>query len=66
MADSDLKAILRALTAQGWSFKRGRRNHIQAISPDKSMPIVLMASTPSDLRALANIRAMLRRSGARV
>lgn len=61
--NKDLRVIIEALLDQGWRIEKGNGGHIKAYPPDKTMPIVVMASTPSDARAIKNIRAMVRRSG---
>jgi predicted RNA binding protein YcfA (HicA-like mRNA interferase family) len=55
-----LKQLLRAAEARGWRVELTRRGgHVRLVHPDG--PVVVAASTPSDFRALANLRSMLRR-----
>ena len=57
----DLKQLLRAAEARGWSVELTRRGaHVRLTHP--SGGLVVAASTPSDHRALANLKAMLRRA----
>ena len=56
-----LKQLLRAAEARGWSVELTRRGaHVRLVHP--SGGLVVAASTPSDWRALANLRAQLRRA----
>ena len=63
MAD-DLKAIRKALVAQGWTIRPGGK-HDMAYPPDKTKPAVVLPSTPSGGRRRQNLLAQLRRSGFR-
>ena len=56
----DLKQLLRAAEARGWRVELTRRGgHVRLVHPDGGL--VVAASTPSDHRALANLRAQPRR-----
>jgi len=56
----DLKQLLRAAEARGWQVELTRRGgHLRLVHPAGGL--VVAASTPSDRRALANLRAQLRR-----
>jgi len=55
--------ILTVAQAQGWFIRQGKRaGHIQAMSPDRRT-IITVSSTPSDKRAVENIRADFKRAG---
>jgi predicted RNA binding protein YcfA (HicA-like mRNA interferase family) len=55
-----LKELLRAAEARGWRVELTRRGgHVRLVHPDGA--VVVAAATPSDHRALANLRAQLRR-----
>jgi len=56
----DLKELLRAAEARGWRVDATRRGgHVRLVHPDGG--VVVASGTPSDHRALANLRAQLRR-----
>jgi len=59
----EINEMLAKVESQGWRIEKGK-NHIKAIPADKTRPIVVLAATPSDHRAVMNVRAQLRRSGA--
>jgi hypothetical protein len=57
---SDLKALLRECSKLGVPFETTNGGHIKFLCPGG---VVFAASTPSDCRAVKNIRTMLRRKG---
>jgi predicted RNA binding protein YcfA (HicA-like mRNA interferase family) len=57
-----IKTIIKALESQGWRVELGGR-HYKCFPPDKTLPMVVIAATPSDHRAWKNILGFLRRSG---
>lgn len=57
-----IKTLLKALELQGWRVVFGG-GHYRCFPPDKTKPMVVIASTPSDHRAWKNILGFLRRSG---
>ena len=57
----EAEAFLRELEAAGWTRKRGRK-HAKMLSPD-GLHVVVVPSTPSDRRALTNVRALVKRLG---
>jgi hypothetical protein len=59
----EIKALVAKLEAQGWRIEDGGK-HIKAYPPDRTKPIVTLARTPSDYRAIKNAVSQLRRSGA--
>ena len=56
--------LVDAAQAAGWSVAKTRGNHVKWASPTGA--VVFSASTPSDRRAIHNIRAMLRRKGLQI
>ena len=56
----DLKQVLRQAEAQGWRVQPTRGGHWKLTHPGGG--IVVTSSSPSDHRALANVRAQLRRA----
>ena len=61
MNKKDIRHLLKQATLQGAVVTVGRNNHHRVLCPNGA--IVVIASSPSDHRAAANIRAMLRRQG---
>jgi hypothetical protein len=57
----ELRSLLNTATDQGWEVTRGKNNHIKCVSPNGN--IVFVSSTPSDHRALENIKRDLRVNG---
>jgi predicted RNA binding protein YcfA (HicA-like mRNA interferase family) len=55
----DLKQLLRQAEARGWSLQLTNGGHWRLRHP--SGAVVVTSSSPSDGRALANLRAQLRR-----
>lgn len=60
----DLRALFRDLEQRGWSVEVTGGNHYKLKGPRGQ--IVFCPGTPSDHRALKNLKAMLRRQGAEV
>ena len=56
----DLKQQLRQAEAHGWQVTRTRNGHWRLLHPGGG--IVVMSSSPSDHRALRNMRAQMRRA----
>jgi len=59
---SDLQSLIRTAQRQGWSVQVRRGGHLAWKSPSGD-GVVFSASSPSDWRNLANVRASLRRHG---
>jgi predicted RNA binding protein YcfA (HicA-like mRNA interferase family) len=55
----DLKQLLRQAEARGWSLQPTNGGHWKLTH--RSGTVVVTGSSPGDRRALANLRAMLRR-----
>ncbi len=64
----DIKKIIKALTDEqlnpGWRVEQGGK-HLKAYPADKAQPMVTVPLTPSDHRSIKNLRAQLKRAGAR-
>lgn len=56
-----LRDIAKAAQEQGWTVAKTRNNHMKFQAP--SGAIVFTSSTPSDVRAVHNLTASLRRNG---
>lgn len=54
--------LIAAAQDQGWDVTR-KRKHLRWVPPDPHKDMVFTAVTPSDHRALKNMRAQLRKSG---
>ena len=61
MASKEIRELVRELERQGWRVEPTKGGHFRAFPPQGS-PVVL-PSTPSDRRALANTIALLRARG---
>jgi len=59
----DLKPIIKALLTQGWRVEL-KGSHYRAYPSDPTVESVTFSVTPSDHRALKNIKADLKRHGA--
>lgn len=55
-------ALIKQLERKGYTVKRSRSNHWKVYAPDGRM-VSSMAVTPTDTRALFNMRKFLRRNG---
>lgn len=65
MSSSDKKttnAILNALDAQGFTYRKTGSGHYQVRDPE-GFVIAIMAATPSDYRSIKNTLSDLRRAG---
>jgi predicted RNA binding protein YcfA (HicA-like mRNA interferase family) len=58
-----VKEVLRQAAAQGWQVQPTRSGHVRLVHPAGT--VVVTSSTPSDCRALANLKAQLRRAARR-
>jgi len=61
--DKDLRRWTIHARAAGWIVERTRCGHIRWVPPDRSKPVIVTGSTPSDHRSRMNLRADLRRHG---
>ncbi len=59
---TDLQQLVAAARKAGWSVRKRRGGHLVWQRPDGD-GLIFSASTPSDWRSLANVRASLRRAG---
>lgn len=56
-----LRDVAKAAREQGWTVEKTRNNHIKMQAPNGAL--VFASSTPSDVRAIHNLTALLRRHG---
>ncbi len=56
--------IVRQLQYQGWTVTISGGTHWRACPVDKRYPVQFFSFTPSDHRAIKNIRSQLRKAGA--
>lgn len=61
--NKELRQIKRIAEAQGWTVFRTKGGHYRWVPPRRDVPFVVTASTPSDSRAVKNIKARLRKAG---
>lgn len=61
--DDKVAALIEVAVAHGWVVTKTAKGHLCFRSPDKRVPLIYGGGTPSDHRALANLRSMLRRHG---
>lgn len=57
----ELSALLRRARAAGWSTTKARK-HWRLAAPD-GIGLIYCSATPSDRRAIKNLRALLRQRG---
>ena len=57
----ELKSLLELATQQGWQVERRNSNHYKLIAPNGK--VVFTSSTPSDNRAILNIKRDLKSAG---
>jgi hypothetical protein len=58
--DKDVNAVLSELFASGWRYTDSGK-HIKLFSPQVSSGFIVISKTPSDYRAVRNIRQTIRR-----
>jgi len=59
----DLDKLRKTAESQGWRIVQGRGGHLKWYPPNPEHSMVVTAATPSDRRAIMNIRAELKRRG---
>jgi len=59
----ELRRIVAAATAAGWTVQRLASGHWRFVPPDRTKKMVVTGGTPSDHRVLRNLVADLRRQG---
>ncbi len=59
---SDLQQLIQRAVHQGWSVEQRRGGHLCWRPPGRGVQ-VFSATTPSDWRSLANVKASLKRAG---
>ena len=62
---SDLAHLVSKARRSGWTVTRQHGGHLRFVPPPSlpEAPIIFAAATPSDVRSVRNLRAMLRRTG---
>lgn len=60
----ELRHIIDQLEEQGWKLSLTGGNHYKCVSPTGK--VVFMPSTPGEGRSLKNMKAQLRRAGAKL
>jgi len=65
MNDSKVRGLIEEAQAQGFVLSRGE-NAYKLTPPDKTKPIVVISSTPSDNNIYWELRRQLRKSGMKV
>ncbi len=61
-----VQLIVHTLIQQGWAVSVSGRTHWRACPPNKQVPVQFFSFTPSDHRAIKNIRSQLRKAGAQI
>lgn len=62
MPSKEMKKLFRAVKDHGWRVRRRRNNHFLLLSPDGEEK-VFCSGTPSDHRAVDNVKSDLARAG---
>jgi hypothetical protein len=57
----ELRSLLELATQQGWTVEQRNTNHYKLVAPNGK--VVFTSSTPSDRRAIENIKRDLRSGG---
>lgn len=55
-----------AVAKQGWKVRLSGRTHWRLCPQDKQYAVQFISFTPSDFRAIKNIRSQLRKAGAKL
>lgn len=59
----DIREIISITKRQGWAIKKGKKHYRLTPPMDNQSGTQIISATPSDYRAIENIRAQLRRAG---
>ena len=59
----NVREIEKAAREQGWQIGTTKKGHLRWVPSDPTKPIVIAGGTPSDVRAIKNFLAQLKRSG---
>lgn len=59
----DFRKIVKAAIKQGWTVGQTAKGHWMFKDPEKRYPPIYCGGTPSDIRAIRNLVAQLRRCG---
>lgn len=57
----DMEALLREVEARGWTVVKTNNNHWRMTHPGTAK-VIFASSTPSDWRAVTNMRSMVQRA----
>lgn len=60
---TDVDALIAQARRQGWTVEKRASNHLLFRPPDRAIPAIVTAATPSDWRGPLNLRSHLRRAG---
>lgn len=61
-----MEDMVLAVAKQGWAVSISGRTHWRLCPIDKQYPVQFISFTPSDFRAIKNIRSQLRKAGAQL
>ena len=59
----EMKALIKSAEDQGWEVRKQRGGHIRLKPPNRKNGMVFAATTPSDPRALLNVKKEMQRRG---
>jgi len=59
----DIASLIDHARRQGWAVEQRASNHLMFRPPSQAGPLVISSGSPSDHRALANVRSQLWRAG---
>lgn len=59
-SNKDIRRLIDECRAAGWAIDRTEGGHVVFYCPDKRVRPIYSGGTPSDVRAIRNLRAMLR------
>lgn len=60
----EVEVIVATLRSQGWECHISGKTHWRLCPMDNKYPVQFISFTPSDFRAIKNIRSQLRKAGA--
>jgi len=63
MQDPEVKKWARVAKKAGWRVEPTKKGHITFLHPDKTVPPIVVAGTPSDRRGRKNALARFKRYG---
>ena len=63
----EISTLVNAAEKAGWKVRKNSRGgHIMFYPPDKSKEVITVSSSPSDYRAIVNIRRDLKKAGLKI